>query len=188
MEIIKTNFEGVLIIKQDVFSDSRGKFCRIYSTEEFKELGLENNFVEDNYSSSNKGVLRGLHFQRSPFSMGKLVYVTQGAVLDVIVDLRKYSPTYKKWFSYELSSSRGEMLFIPKGFGHGFLTISDNTLLHYKYTNKYNKDSEFGLMWNDPEININWNQEKYGILQLIISDKDQQNISFRNFESLNISF
>lgn len=176
MEIIKTAIEGVLIIKPDVFKDERGYFFESYNKERFAKAGLDMNFVQDNESKSSKGVLRGLHFQRPPFAQGKLVRVIKGSVMDVAVDLRKDSPTYGQWVSHILSEENKEMFWIPEGFAHGFLTLEDETIFSYKCTNVYNKESEGSIIWNDPDINIDWNIEKP-----ILSEKDKVSPFFKDF-------
>jgi dTDP-4-dehydrorhamnose 3,5-epimerase len=182
MKKTKTEFEGLIIIEQDVFSDSRGSFSRVYNKKEFEEIGVNCDFLEDNLSISQKGVLRGLHFQKKPFELAKLVYVSFGKVLDVVVDLRKSSKTYGKYFSVELVP--GKMLFVPEGFCHGFLCLEDETILNYKYSNVYNKEHEVGVSWNDKDLNIDWQLSKYGISEeeLIVSEKDQKNLSFKEID------
>ena len=154
---------------------------------DFKELGIENIFVQDNISKSSKGVLRGLHFQKDEYAQTKLVYVLRGAVLDVTVDLRKNSETFGKYVAVELNEKNKKMLFIPKGFAHGFLTLEDDTEFVYKCDNFYNPKSEAGIMWNDKDLNIEWNLKKYGINEneLIISEKDKKNMSFKEYKKIN---
>ena len=178
MEIIKTSIEGLLVIKPIVFNDDRGYFYESYNKRKFSKFGLEMNFVQDNESLSAKNVLRGLHFQKPPYAQGKLVRVVKGSVLDVAVDLRRNSLTYGKWESRILSEQNKEMFWIPEGFAHGFLTLEDNTIFNYKCTNFYNKESECSILWNDPDINIEWNIENP-----ILSDKDKISPLFKNFES-----
>ncbi len=178
MEIIKTSIEGLLIIKPDVFKDERGYFFESYNKERFAKEGLEMTFVQDNESKSNKGVLRGLHFQRPPFAQGKLVRVVKGSVMDVAVDIRKDSPTYGKWESRILSEDNKEMFWIPEGFAHGFVTLEDNTVFTYKCTNVYNKESEGSIRWNDPDIDINWN-----IDNPTLSEKDRISPLFNDLET-----
>ena len=178
MEIIKTSIEGLLIIKPDVFKDERGYFFESYNKERFEREGLTMDFVQDNESKSSKGVLRGLHFQKPPFAQGKLVRVVKGSVMDVAVDLRKDSPTYCRWESRILSEDNKEMFWIPEGFAHGFLTLEDNTIFNYKCTNVYNKESEGSILWNDPDINIEWNIENP-----ILSEKDKLSPLFKEFET-----
>jgi dTDP-4-dehydrorhamnose 3,5-epimerase len=159
MQIIETNIPGLLEIMPNIFGDDRGYFFESYSKEAFARVGVYNEFVQDNQSLSNKGVLRGLHFQNPPFAQGKLVRVIQGAVLDVVVDIRKGSPTYGKHHKVMLSGENKLMFWIPPGFAHGFLTLDDQTIFSYKCTNLYNKQSEGSLLWNDPEIGIDWDFE-----------------------------
>ncbi len=168
MEIIKTPLEGLLIIKPDVFEDERGYFFESFNHEKFLAVGLDLKFMQDNESKSRKGVLRGLHFQAPPFAQGKLVRVMRGSVLDVAVDIRKDSPTYGKWESIVLSGQNKWMYWIPPGFAHGFATLEDDTIFFYKCTNVYSKVSEGSILWNDPDLNINW-----GIEEPMISDKDK---------------
>ena len=178
MEIIKTSIEGLLIIKPDVFKDERGYFFESYNKERFANEGLMMNFVQDNESKSSKGVLRGLHFQKPPFAQGKLVRVIKGSVMDVAVDLRKDSPTYGKWESVVLTEENKLQFWIPEGFAHGFVTLEDNTIFNYKCTNVYNKESEGSILWNDPDINIEWNIENP-----ILSEKDKLSPLFKDFET-----
>lgn len=156
MEIVPTDIPDVLIIKPQVFADERGYFFESYNREKMITTGIDMDFVQDNESKSAKGVLRGLHFQKPPFSQGKLVRVIQGAVLDVAVDLRQSSPTYGKWVSVELTAKNKWMCWIPSGFAHGFLTLEDDTVFFYKCTNFYNKESEGSVRWNDPILGIDW--------------------------------
>lgn len=178
MEIIKTSIEGLLIIKPDVFKDERGYFFESYNKERFEKEGLLMDFVQDNESKSSKGVLRGLHFQKPPYAQGKLVRVVKGSVMDVAVDLRKDSATYGKWESVVLTEENKLQFWIPEGFAHGFLTLEDNTIFNYKCTNVYNKESEGSILWNDPDINIEWNIENP-----ILSEKDKLSPLFKNFET-----
>ena len=178
MEIIKTPLEGLLVIKPRIFGDDRGYFFESWSKQSFAEVGLDLDFAQDNQSLSNKGVLRGLHFQNPPYAQGKLVRVIKGAVLDVSVDIRKDSPTYGQYFSVELSEENKTIVWIPPGFAHGFVTLEDNTIFTYKCTGLYSKDSEGSLFWNDIDLNIDW-----GIDNPLVSDKDLGADSFNNFES-----
>ena len=178
MELIKTNLDGVLVIKPDVFADERGYFFESYNEEKFYEKGLTSSFLQDNESKSRKNVLRGLHFQVPPFEQGKLVRVMWGAALDVAVDLRKHSPTFGQWTAATLSRENKQMLWIPPGFAHGFVTLEDDTVFFYKCTNVYNKESERSILWNDPDLNIEW-----GVKDPVISEKDRIAISFREFDS-----
>ena len=178
MEIIKTSIDGLLIIKPDVFKDDRGYFYESYNKERFAKAGLTMDFVQDNESKSAKGVLRGLHFQKPPYAQGKLVRVTKGAVMDVAVDLRKDSPTYGKWESVVLTEENKLQFWIPEGFAHGFVTLEDDTIFAYKCTNVYNQESEGSILWNDPDINIEWNIENP-----ILSEKDKVSRLFKIFET-----
>jgi dTDP-4-dehydrorhamnose 3,5-epimerase len=178
MEVIETKIKDLLIIKPRVFADARGYFFESYNETVFKQNGINANFVQDNQSLSNTGVLRGLHFQAPPFEQGKLVRVITGAVLDVAVDIRKNSPTYGEHVAMELTEENKTMFFIPPGFAHGFLTLRDNTIFSYKCTNVYNKASEGCVLWNDKDININWN-----ISNPILSEKDLVGTPLKEFTS-----
>lgn len=178
MEVIETKIKNLLIIKPKVFADPRGYFFESYNTDVFKQNGITANFVQDNQSLSNTGVLRGLHFQAPPFDQGKLVRVITGAVLDVAVDIRKNSPTYGDYISIELTEENKTMFYIPPGFAHGFLTLRDNTIFSYKCTNVYNKPSEGCVLWNDTDLNINWN-----VANPILSEKDLVGTPFKEFNS-----
>lgn len=178
MEIIETKLKGVIVIKPKVFEDARGYFFESYNREVFLKAGLDLDFVQDNQSLSQKGVLRGLHFQNPPHAQGKLVRVINGSVYDVAVDIRKESTTYGQWFGQELNEKNKWMMYIPPGFAHGFLTLEDNTVFSYKCTNFYNKASEDCLLWNDPEIGINWPNESP-----LLSEKDEQGKKIKNFLS-----
>lgn len=174
----KTNIEGLIIIKPTVFEDERGHFFESYQKDRFLENGIVDTFVQDNQSLSQKGVLRGLHFQQPPFVQAKLIRVIKGAVLDVAVDIRKTSPTYGKHVLIELSEHNKTMFYIAAGFAHGFLTLEDNTIFTYKCSNYFNKASEGSLSWNDTDLNINWN-----IKNPVLSDKDKIATVFHNFNS-----
>ena len=178
MKLIKTEIEGLLIIIPRVFEDDRGYFFESWSKTAFENAGLDINFVQDNQSFSSKGVVRGLHFQNPPFAQGKLVRVLKGSVLDVAVDIRKNSPTYGKHVSVLLSGENKTMFWIPPGFAHGFSTLEDNTIFSYKCSGVYNKESEESLMWNDTDLNIDWQ-----IKSPIISEKDQNSELFANFKT-----
>jgi len=178
MEIIETKIKDLLIINPKVFSDARGYFFESYNETVFKQNGINATFVQDNQSLSNTGVLRGLHFQAPPFEQGKLVRVINGAVLDVAVDIRKNSPTYGEYVAMELTEENKTMFYIPPGFAHGFLTLRDNTIFSYKCTNVYNKASEGCVLWNDKDININWQ-----ISNPILSEKDLVGTPLKEFTS-----
>ena len=178
MEFESIFIDGPKVIRPKVYGDHRGYFFESYSTRIFQDNHIFEPFVQDNQSLSNKGIVRGLHFQGPPFGQGKLVRVIKGAVLDVIVDIRATSPTYGKHFSIELNEENFIMLWIPEGFAHGFLTLRDETIFSYKCTRFYHPESEGGLLWNDPELNIDW-----GIEDPILSAKDTQYIPFNRFNS-----
>lgn len=178
MEVIETGLKGLVVIKPKVFADDRGYFFESYNKNTFSNSGLNLEFVQDNQSLSQKGVLRGLHFQNPPHAQGKLVRVITGSVLDIAVDIRKNSATYGKWYGLELTEKNKWMLYIPEGFAHGFLTLEDNTIFSYKCTNIYNKQSEGCLLWNDKDINIDWN-----VQNPLLSPKDLEGTAFKKFVS-----
>ena len=179
MKIIQTDLEGCFVIEPNTFEDERGTFFESFNQKVFLEkTGLNINFVQDNQSISQKGVLRGLHLQRGEFAQAKLTRVIKGRVFDVAVDLRKDSPTFGKHFSIELTSENNKQLFIPKGFAHGFYVLEDNTIFAYKCDNYYNKESEFGVIYNDKELNIDW---KLGKKKIIISEKDNKLKRFKEY-------
>lgn len=165
------DIEGLYVIEPTVFKDERGYFVETYNQNDMKEAGLDIVFVQDNQSMSTRGVLRGLHFQKQ-FPQGKLVRVVRGKVFDVAVDLRSDSRTYGKWFGVELSAENMKQFYIPEGFAHGFLVLSDEAEFCYKCTDFYHPGDEGGLAWNDPEIGVEWPLEE-GV-DLIISEKDQK--------------
>lgn len=172
----KTFIEGLYIIEQKVFEDNRGYFMETYNEKAFKEAGLNVRFVQDNQSRSKKGVLRGLHFQKK-HPQGKLVRVIRGEVFDVAVDLRRSSPTFKMWFGCRLSGENRKQLYIPEGFAHGFLVLSDEAEFAYKCTDFYHPEDEGGYPWNDPSFNIEWPLEEVG--ELLLSDKDKNYLPFK---------
>ena len=167
----KTPIEGLLVISPQVFGDERGYFMETYNIADFKEAGIDCTFVQDNQSASRKGVIRGLHFQKE-FPQDKLVRVISGEVFDVAVDLRKGSSTYGKWYGIRLSAENKKMFFIPKNFAHGFLVLSDYAEFTYKCTELYHPNDEGGIIYNDPEIGIDWPIENEE--DLIFSDKDKK--------------
>ena len=178
MEITKTDIEGLLILQPKIWRDERGYFFESFREDVFKKLNLDLNFVQDNQSLSQKGTIRGLHFQKAPNEQGKLVRVLQGKVLDVALDIRKNSATYGKYFSIELSDDNQTQFFIPPGFAHGFSTLEDNTIFCYKCTNYYDKASEGGVLYNDPALGIDWKVEG-----LFVSDKDKELPRLKDFVS-----
>ena len=169
MKKIETNIPGVWIIEPQVFGDHRGYFMETYSTRAFHDMGLDAIFVQDNQSfTTQKGTLRGIHFQNAPMAQAKLVRVTRGAVMDVAVDLRKGSPTYLQWTAAELSAENKRMLYIPRGFGHGFKTLTDDVEFCYKVDNLYSKACDRGIRYNDPSIGVDWGM----IDEKLLSQKD----------------
>ena len=173
MKVIDTEIKDVKIIEPDCYGDHRGWFMETYNTESFHKLGIDNVFVQDNMSySAQKGTLRGLHYQCDPYSQAKLVRCTRGTVIDVAVDIRKGSPTYGKWVSCELSAENKRMFFIPRGFAHGFLTVTDDVEFQYKCDNLYNIASEGGIRYDDPTINVDWRGLLNGI-EPVLSEKDK---------------
>ncbi|MBB6480758.1 dTDP-4-dehydrorhamnose 3,5-epimerase [Spirochaeta isovalerica] len=170
-EFKETPIPGVLIIQPKKFGDDRGFFMETYKKSDFDKAGIHESFAQDNHSFSSRGVLRGIHFQSAPHAQGKLVRVVKGAVWDVAVDLIEGSPTFGKHFGIELTEENGTMLYIPPGFGHGFLTLKDNTHFLYKCTEEYAPESDGGVIWNDRELNIHWPLE--GVIDFpLISGKD----------------
>ncbi len=178
MKIIATKLKDLVVIQPGVFEDSRGYFFESYNKEVFFKHGITTEFVQDNQSLSQKGVLRGLHFQNPPFAQAKLVRVISGSVLDVAVDIRRGSPTYGQYFSDILSAANKMMLYVPVGFAHGFLVLEDHTIFSYKCSNVYNKESEDGISWCDPDLNINW-----GITAPSLSEKDKNAKRFKDYSS-----
>jgi dTDP-4-dehydrorhamnose 3,5-epimerase len=180
MKVIETPLKGVLIIEPRIFDDARGYFYESYNKARFTEAGIAVDFVQDNQSLSQKGAVRGLHGQADPFAQGKLVRVINGKALDVAVDIRKGSTTYGEHFSIELSGENKRQLWIPAGFLHGFSTLENDTIFTYKVNNYYDKASEIGVIWNDPDLGIDW-----GIDQntAILSPKDELLPKFKDFTS-----
>lgn len=175
MNVISTAIPDVKIFEPKVFGDSRGFFLESFNQKVFEEAtGLKSHFVQDNHSKSSRGVLRGLHYQQSPMEQGKLVRVTQGEVFDVAVDIRKSSPTFGQWVGVHLSAENKHQLWIPEGFAHGFLTLSDTAEFLYKTTNYYSPQHEEAIAWNDPDLNIQWPQ----VDAVILSAKDEKGRRF----------
>lgn len=171
MDLLKTKLEGVYILIPEVFGDHRGFFMESWSRRTMEEAGLFYDFVQDNHSLSTvKGTLRGIHFQKGDKAQAKLVRCVRGAVLDVAVDLRHDSPTYKQWIGVELSEENKKQLLIPRGFGHGFVTLTDHVEFLYKADNYYAPEADGGIRWNDPDIGVDW-----GIDQPVLSEKDTKN-------------
>lgn len=167
---VKTDIDGVYIIEPKVFGDDRGYFMETYKESDFLEAGLNYRFIQDNQSKSKRGVLRGLHFQKT-FPQAKLVRVLEGEVYDVAVDLRKNSPTYGKYVGVLLSSENKKMFMIPRGFAHGFIVISEKATFCYKCDELYHPEDEGGIIWNDPDIGIEWPD----VGEVLLSEKDQKN-------------
>ncbi len=175
---VETGIPDLVVIEPDVFGDHRGFFKETYNANSFREIGLELDFVQDNVSYSGRGILRGLHFQAPPHAQGKLVTVLQGRVIDVAVDIRTDSPTYGRHHAVELTGENHRMFWVPPGFAHGFAVLSETAYFCYKCTGFYNRPAEGGLMWNDPELGIDWQVESP-----ILSDKDRDYPPFSDFNS-----
>ena len=170
MKVIETTLSDCLVLEPSLFNDKRGYFFESFNSKQFSELtGFNVNFVQDNESFSTKGVLRGLHFQKGEYAQAKLVRVVTGKVLDVAVDLRKNSTTFGKWFSIELSGENKRQLFVPRGFAHGFVVLSEFAIFNYKCDNFYNKASESGIIFNDSALNIDW---QLNTNEILVSEKD----------------
>lgn len=180
IKVTKCPIEGLCVIEPTVHGDARGYFMETYNQRDMEEAGLNMVFVQDNQSCSTKGVLRGLHFQKE-YPQGKLVRVVKGAVFDVAVDLRSDSETYGKWFGVELTEENKKQFYIPEGFAHGFLVLSDTATFVYKCTDFYNHNAESGILWNDPTLNIDWPIKD--INKIILSDKDKLHSTFKEFNS-----
>ncbi len=180
-EFYKLEIPDLILIKPKVFCDDRGFFLESYKKSEFNKAGIREDFVQDNHSKSKKNVLRGIHFQLNPKAQGKLVRCIKGKIFDVAVDLRKNSKTFKKWIGIELSEENKLMLYIPPGFGHAFLTLSDEAEVIYKTTAEYDRNLDSGIRWNDPSIGITW-----GIKNPILSEKDA-NLPFLKDSNLNFN-
>ena len=180
MEVIKTALDGVVIIEPKVFADSRGYFFESFSQREFEEKVRKINFVQDNESMSSYGVMRGLHFQRPPFTQSKLVRCVKGKVLDVAVDIRKGSPTYGQHVAVELTEDNHRQLFIPHGFAHGFVVLSEEAIFQYKCDNFYAPQSEGGIAWNDPALQIDW---RIPSDKIILSEKDTKHPLLEDYQT-----
>ena len=179
MNITKTFIEGLIVIEPSIFTDSRGSFFESWNSKKFKEIGINEDFDQDNQSVSLKGVIRGLHFQNPPFAQAKLVRVIKGSVLDVAVDLRKKSKTYGMYYSLVLSEKNNKSFFIPKGFAHGFQVLSEAAIVSYKVDNYYNPKADSGIIWNDKDLSIDWNPN----IKPILSVKDLKLIPFKELKS-----
>lgn len=182
MKVEQTKLKDCIIIHDTVFKDDRGYFFESYNQQSFyKETGMNINFVQDNQSKSTKGVLRGIHFQKGEHAQTKLVRVLKGKVLDVAVDLRKNSPTFGQWEAVELTEDNHLQFLVPRGFGHGFIVLSDEAVFFYKCDNFYNKASEGGIIYNDVDLNIDWQMNAD---EIILSDKDKLNPTFKEAKNL----
>jgi len=180
MKFIETKISDVIIIEPKVFGDTRGYFLESYNKKKFEEVIGITSFIQDNESKSSKGVLRGLHFQKPPFEQAKLVRCIEGEVLDVAVDIRKNSKTYGKHVAVLLSGENKRQLFVPRGFAHGFLVLSDSATFAYKVDNTYAPEHDAGIRWNDKELNIQWGVEDS---EVMVSEKDAELPFFLEFES-----
>ena len=185
MNVIETKIEGLLILEPRVFGDDRGWFMESFNQRAFEQILKERNldipqFVQDNHSCSQTNTLRGLHFQKAPYAQGKLVRVVQGKAWDVAVDIRPESKTYGQWVGVELSGENSKQFWIPEGFAHGFVALEDNTQFLYKTTNYYNKESEGAIIWNDPDLKIEWLISD--ITKVLVSDKDKMAPKFNQIK------
>lgn len=179
MQIIYTPIEGLVILEPRIFHDTRGYFYESYNQQKMSELGIDTIFVQDNQSYSQKGVIRGLHFQRPPFAQAKLVRVIKGKVLDVAVDIRKGSPTYGQHYSVLLTGDNHRQFFIPEGFAHGFVALEDNSIFTYKCSHFYHKEAEMSIRYNDPILNIDWGLDEAPIM----TEKDLCGVLFDQFNT-----
>jgi len=177
MNLIKTKLDGLVVLKPTIFKDNRGYFMESYNQKDINKLVGNVNFVQDNESESSRGVLRGLHFQNPPYTQAKLVRCLKGSVLDVVLDLRKDSKTYGIFETILLTEENKKHLFIPKGFAHGFVVLSETAIFSYKVDNYYNPESESGVLWNDLDLNIDWKINKK---EIIVSEKDKSLPAFNN--------
>lgn len=175
----RAKISGILVIEAKAFSDFRGFFMESYNLKDFEANGFTEKFVQDNHSQSKKGVLRGVHYQNLPSSMGKLVRCMKGKIFDVGVDIRKGSPTFGQWYSEILSDENNKMLYFPPGFAHGFLSLTDDSHVYYKCTGMYSKENESAIAWNDPDIGIKWPVDEVGG-KVILSDKDKVHPQLKN--------
>lgn len=185
MRVEKTKLEGLIIIHPDIFGDSRGWFTESYNQKKYQVLGINVEFIQDNHSYSKEiGILRGLHFQTGEFAQSKLIRCVKGVLYDVCVDLRKNSPTYMQWQGIELSNENKLQLFVPKGFAHGFVTLSEDVEIMYKVDAFYSKEHDSGIRYDDPSINVDWRSILPNV-EFILSEKDKQ---LKYFKELNLDF
>ena len=180
MEVLKTPIEGLLVIEPRVFADARGWFLETYNEQRYREAGIDATFVQDNQSCSSYGVVRGLHFQRPPYTQAKLVCCTQGRVLDVAVDLRKASATYGQWYAVELTEENHRQFFIPRGFAHGFSVLSEKAVFTYKCDNLYHPEADGGILLSDPDLAIDWQIPEH---LRILSEKDQHHPLLKDLDN-----
>lgn len=177
-EFIKMEIPDIILIKPKVFRDERGFFLETYRYSDFAAAGIKENFVQDNYSGSARGVLRGLHYQKNPNAQGKLIYCIKGKIFDAAVDIRKGSPTFRRWVSAVLTGENKNMIYIPQGFAHGFCVLSDTAEVMYKCTNEYSPDDDRGIIWNDSDINIDW-----PVKAPVLSEKDMMHPYLSKYEN-----
>ena len=168
----------IILIGPKIFNDARGSFMETYKYSDFVRMGIKAHFVQDNYSRSSTGVLRGLHYQKAPYAQGKLVQCLQGKIFDVAVDIRKGSPTFGRWVNAELSRENGFMLYVPPGFAHGFLVLSEYADVIYKCTQEYSQENDRGVIWNDPDLNIRWPSKNP-----FLSEKDGRHPMLKNADN-----
>ena len=180
MEITKTPIDGLLVLTPRVFRDERGYFLETFNAENLRETEISTSFVQDNESKSTRGVIRGLHYQLNPFAQAKMVRVIEGAVFDVAVDLRRKSPTFGQWYGIELNGENKKQFYIPRGFAHGFSVLSETAIFAYKCDGYYHPEAERGILYNDPELNIDWHVNEK---EVVVSGKDLTNKLFRDAES-----
>lgn len=180
--VTHTDLEGVLLVEPQFFLDPRGFFVESYNKRDFTDAGITDEFVQDNHSKSQKGVLRGLHYQ-FPHAQGKLIRVLKGSIYDVVVDIRIGSPSYGEHIGVTLSEDSPRMLYVPTGFAHGFLVLANNTEVIYKVTDLYYPEGDAGLLWNDPMVGVTWPFEEYGIEEPILSEKDTRHPLLKEIHS-----
>lgn len=178
MEFVSQKIADVILITPKIFEDDRGFFLETYSRRVFMENGINVDFIQDNHSFSKQGVLRGMHFQKPPMAQDKLIRVVTGEVFDVAVDLRRDSPTFKKWIGVVLSGDNKKILYVPKGFAHGFLTLSETAHFEYKVSNYYSPEYDSGFLWNDPDIGIEWPRQNH-----ILNGKDSKLSFFKELKN-----
>jgi dTDP-4-dehydrorhamnose 3,5-epimerase len=182
MPFLTTPFEGLIVFEPNIWKDERGYFYESYNLKNFMDGGITTTFVQDNQARSTYGVLRGLHYQAAPFAQAKLVRVLEGEVLDVVVDLREYSSTFGKWFSIRLNAENQKQMFVPRGFAHGYVVLSPTATFFYKVDNYYSKESEGGLIFNDPTLQIDW---EIPLEDVVLSEKDKVLPTIGNHKKLN---